>query len=243
MYCTTQRYNFWEPAKAAPNQKFPCPCCRTAKCVYLFNMQSWYQQALNSFFPEVCIHCGEKQQHVLLLCTQCLIELPQQLHTIPSPELLQNLWGLAEYDGPIGSIIRRCKYKPDQRIIRVLVQFMRTSAVPWNDFDIITHVPTTFSRRFSRGFDQAQLLAQKLSASTTIPYQQLLRRVDPKAQSSRTYEERKTNLSFRFSCRAQPPETVLLIDDVCTTGSTLESCAMTLLNNGATSVSGIVLGY
>ena len=123
-------------------------------------MQPWYQQALNLFFPEVCIHCGAKQQHLLLLCSQCLIELPQQLHAVPSPELLQDLWGLAEYNGPIGSIIRRCKYKPDERIMKSLVHRMHISTVPWSDFDVITHVPTTFSRRFSRGFDQAQLLAK-----------------------------------------------------------------------------------
>ena len=206
-------------------------------------MQSWYQQALNLFFPEACIHCGAQQQHPLLLCSQCLIELPQHLHPITAPELLQDLWGLAEYYSPIGSVIRRCKYKPDERIMRTIVHRMHISTVPWNQFDVITHVPTTFHRRFSRGFDQAQLLAQKLALATKKPYLSLLNRIESKAQSLRSYNDRKKDLSVRFSCKKKPPDRILIVDDVCTTGSTLDACAMALLNEGAKSISGIVLGY
>ena len=206
-------------------------------------MQSWYQQALNLLFPEVCIHCGNQQQHLLLLCSQCLIELPQSLHPISAPELLKDLWGLAEYNGPIGSVIKRCKYKPDEQIMRALVHQMYISAIPWNEFDIITHVPTTFHRRFSRGFDQAQVFAQKLARATKKPYSPLLKRIESKAQSLRSYNDRKKDLSLRFSCKKTPPDRILIVDDVCTTGSTLDACAMTLLNEGAKSISGIVLGY
>ena len=124
-----------------------------------------------------------------------------------------------------------------------LVHRMKISTVPWKGFDAITHVPTTFSRRFSRGFDQAQLLAKKLAYATEIPYISLLKRKDLKAQSLRSYSDRKKNLSVRFSCKKTPPNRILIVDDVCTTGSTLDACAMALLNDGTKSISGIVLGY
>ena len=206
-------------------------------------MKNLFQQALNVLFPEPCIHCTQDQNHDLLLCPDCLAELPKQLHSIAAPELITQLWGMAEYASPAGSLIRRCKYKPDQRIFQALIKRMQCLDIPWHEFDAITHVPTSFSRTFFRGFDQAQILATLLSSSVSVPYLPLLKRVDPRVQSLRSREERTQRLSFRFSCIHSPPPKILLVDDVCTTGGTLEACAMSLLNEGSTHVSGLVICY
>lgn len=207
------------------------------------SMNNFFQHALNAIFPESCVHCAQEQNHALLLCPDCLAELPRHVHPIAPPELLTDLWGMAEYNSPAGTLIRRCKYKPDQRIFQALIKRMKCPDIPWHQFDAITHVPTSFSRTFFRGFDQAQLLATLLSSSVSIPYIPLLKRVDPQVQSLRNREDRKKDLSFRFASLRKPPPNVLIVDDVCTTGGTLEACAMTLLNEGTAHVSGLVVCY
>ena len=206
--------------------------------------KSLLQQALNLLFPEACIHCGNIQSNPLLLCPACLEELPQTLHPIHKPDLIRQIWGMAEYSGPAGTLIRRCKYKPDIHIFQELVARMKCSNIPWNTFDAITHVPTTHKRIFYRGFDQAQVLAQMISKSVSIPYSPMLKRIDRYPQSLRNHSERKKNLSKRFQClTTEPPTNILIVDDICTTGNTLEAAAMTLLNEGAHHIYGLVVGY
>lgn len=217
---------------------------RSRKNIFMTKSASIFHRTLNLLFPEPCIHCGTVQSSPLLLCHACLEELPQTLHRIRKPELLQQLWGMAEYSGPVGAVIRRCKYKPDIHIFQELVSKIKCSEIPWTSFDAITHIPTTPKRIFHRGFDQAQILAKMLSKSVAIPYHSMLRRLDPYPQSLRNNRERKQNLSRRF--QIVPSETynnILVVDDICTTGNTMEAAAMTLLNGGTKHVYGLVVGY
>ena len=204
----------------------------------------FFHKVLNLLFPEPCIHCGKTQSNPLLLCKECLEELPKTLHHIHKPELLQHVWGMAEYSGPVGTLIRRCKYKPDVHIFQELVSRMEYSNISWTQFDAITHIPTTPKRIFHRGFDQAQVLAQMLSNSVSVPYYPMLKRIDRYPQSLRTHSERKKNLSQRFQTVInQAPANILIVDDIYTTGNTLDAAAMTLLNEGAHHIYGLVIGY
>ena len=206
-------------------------------------MFSLFHQSLQLLFPEQCLHCNAQQHTSLLLCPACLLELPQTLHTLPQSTPISAIWGLGPYEGPLGSLIRRCKYKPDPRILTALCMRIQHTDIPWSSYPVITHVPTTKKRLFHRGFDQARELALILAAQNKIPHRTLLKRLDPFSQGLRDRKERTQNLSHRFAICAPPPSKVLLIDDVRTTGSTLEACAMTLLNEGAQEVHAIVLGY
>ena len=207
-------------------------------------MSAIIQQFLNVLFPESCIHCEEPQSSPLLLCQDCIEELPKTLHPIRTPELIHGLWGMAEYHGPVGSLLRRCKFKPDIQMMQELVSRMECSDLPWQDIHAITYIPTTHMRVFRRGFDQAQVLAQMLSKSASIPYRPMLKRFDPKPQSLKTYSQRGLRLSYRFQHRSeQIPKKILLVDDICTTGNTLDAAAMTLLNEGAEKIYGLVIGY
>lgn len=210
----------------------------------MMKSKSLFQEALNLLFPEPCIHCGNRQSNPLLLCDTCLLELPKTLHKIEKPELLQQLWGMAEYSGPVGALIRRCKYKPDIHIFQELVSRIEGSHIPWTNFDAITHIPTTYTRIFHRGFDQSQILAQMLSKYVSVPYYPMLKRVDKHPQSLRNHSERKENLSHRFQIISSDiPTNILAVDDICTTGNTLEAASMTLLNEGAQRIYGLVVGY
>jgi ComF family protein len=107
-------------------------------------------------------------------------------------------------------------------------------------FDIIIPVPLHPARERERGFNQASLLAELLSARTSIPSKPLLERIRyTTTQTALDRSERMENLHNAFRLRKNMNMRdlrVLLIDDVLTTGSTLNECARILKGAGAISV-------
>jgi ComF family protein len=111
-------------------------------------------------------------------------------------------------------------------------------------FDAIAPVPLHAERRRQRGYDQAALLAEGLSARTRIPLRlDLVERVHfHRAQVGLNAAERRANVQDAFAASASCANLhVLLIDDVYTTGATLAACAQALRDNGAALVCGLTL--
>ena len=108
------------------------------------------------------------------------------------------------------------------------------------DFDFITCVPMTDKKKRKRGYNQSELLAQELSDILNIEYKQLLEKPrDTASQRYSSVQERKVNLYGAFDVRDKESvkgKTVLIIDDVKTTGSTLAECSAMLMANGAKAV-------
>jgi ComF family protein len=108
---------------------------------------------------------------------------------------------------------------------------------------VITWVPLHWTRRFWRGFDQAEDLAMHLSRSCGLPVIPLLQRVRPTGhQARRTGHERRTAMHDAFrTTKNRMPRRVILIDDVATTGSTIDACAAALKSAGVSQVDAVVL--
>lgn len=106
--------------------------------------------------------------------------------------------------------------------------------------DIITWVPLSRKRERTRGYDQARLIAEKLSASIGVECKRLLvKKVDIPAQSgTANAEERAANVKGVYSAVSKDisGKHILLVDDIVTTGSTVSECAVTLRAAGAASV-------
>lgn len=103
-------------------------------------------------------------------------------------------------------------------------------------------VPLHWTRRFWRGFNQSEILARIVSDHTHIPLKLILRRIRPTGfQSHRARKERLTALEGAFRVIGPVPERVILMDDVATTGATLDACAKTLKEAGAKWVEGWVV--
>jgi ComF family protein len=100
--------------------------------------------------------------------------------------------------------------------------------------DVVTWVPLSRRRQARRGFDQAELLAREVARGSGIPVDRLLRRVrETRAQARLTGADRRRALAGAFASVRDPPQRVLLVDDVLTTGSTAAACAEVLREAGA----------
>jgi ComF family protein len=104
--------------------------------------------------------------------------------------------------------------------------------------EVVSWVPLSRHRKGKRGFDQAEVLARALATRLSLPVRPLLRRTrDTAAQARMGGVERRGALAGAFVARAEPPASVLLVDDVLTTGATAGACARTLKRAGAGRVS------
>ncbi|ALM09954.1 MAG TPA: hypothetical protein DEB30_02820 [Candidatus Peribacter riflensis] len=110
---------------------------------------------------------------------------------------------------------------------------------------VLCPVPLHWARRFQRGFNQSELLARVVARERGLTVLPLLkRRRWTGSQMKRTREERLTGVQGAFCCTTDhPPAHVVLIDDLSTTGATLESCARALREAGVFSVEGWVVAH
>ncbi len=149
----------------------------------------------------------------------------------------------------IRELIHRLKYNREIWIVktlgRILVQGLDDVRLSAQDFDAIVPVPLHQKRLREREFNQAALLAGQLSRASGLPVRDVLVRSRyTGTQTALDRAERRQNLRNAFSLRKNADVTdqnLLLIDDVLTTGSTLDACAAVLLEQGAESVRALTL--
>jgi ComF family protein len=157
------------------------------------------------------------------------------------------LWA-SDYDGPVRLFVHGLKFNDMDYLAAPLGRRMISKLGPLlfaDRPDLVVPVPLHFWRRYRRGYNQAERLARAIAGLTLLPLDTrvLWRPRAGRRQLGLTRRERLRSLSGCF--RARPGRaagrTVLLVDDVVTTGATLEACARTLLGAGARRVIGCVL--
>ena len=132
--------------------------------------------------------------------------------------------------------MRALKFDKERAVARFLAErlagYVRTHD-PFGPIDIITYVPMTRTDRRARGFNQAQLLAHGLGKRLGVPVRRLLTKVrQTPAQAKLSARERRKNLRNAFSVVRSGEGAVLIIDDIYTTGATVEECAQVLKEGG-----------
>lgn len=112
-------------------------------------------------------------------------------------------------------------------------------------FPVLCPVPLHWTRKFQRGFNQAEILAEEISKQKQWPVHTLLKRTRATGhQAWRKKAERLTAVSDAFFCTAGDlPTCVLLVDDISSTGATLDACAKALKKAGVKYVVGLVVAY
>ncbi len=197
---------------------------------------------LDLLFPPKCPFC-RKVQDAPGMCPACEKSLPRAdeahgLRTLRGGLLCTApLW----YENSVREAIRRFKFHGGVSAAKPLGEFIAQAAAERfsGGFDTVTWVPVSAKRLRQRGYDQSRLLAENACGLWGVEPEPLLRKVrDNPAQSSLdSAEDRWRNTRGVYAAAGEPAgKRILLIDDVCSTGSTLVSAAETLLAAGAAGV-------
>jgi ComF family protein len=150
------------------------------------------------------------------------------------------------FEGALRAAILALKYQRRTRLVPLLSAALAAAlAVRPLQIDLIVPVPLAPGRHRDRGFNQAELIARPLAAAQSWPLapDALVRSRETPQQTRLAARERRANVAGAFAVLdpvAVQDRRILLVDDVCTTGATLESCAAPLLEAGAAGVWGIV---
>lgn len=182
-----------------------------------------------------CAYCRKDIAGPEEICPACLKKQGQLLNR---NGFHGNYLYVFEYQGIVRKLIHNFKYND----MPYLGAFMAARMAAYLDAssihcDLITFVPIHKNRLGWRGFDQSEMLANYLGAQTGVPCRRLLKRTRdtvPQFDLSRTEREKNVKGAFsaddRFSLEGKK---VLLVDDVCTTGATLDACCGILEKAGA----------
>lgn len=145
------------------------------------------------------------------------------------------------HEGEAADLIRGLKYGRVTTAVTEIACAMTMVIPRASRISMITWVPCTPRRRRSRGFDPAELLARALARRLRQRVRPCLRRLDDQPQTCRTRQGRLVGPSLQMrSARRRVTGTVLIVDDVCTTGSTLRAATSVLRAAGATRVLAVV---
>lgn len=196
--------------------------------------------------------CGECQKNVPTLgnrvCPIC--GNPQSnsqpcLHCTSSPPAYQALRSWGSFTGPLRKALHRLKYKQDIGLGEALAVplITMTKQLNWKP-DFITAVPLGAARLKERGYNQARLLAYPMALALNIPtrFDAIQRTRETRSQVGLNRTQRRQNVQGAFQASpAVTGKTVLVIDDVTTTGATLQACAVALKTAGAAQVYALTL--
>jgi competence protein ComFC len=149
------------------------------------------------------------------------------------------------YQDDLRRLIQLFKYSRIQTLSAPLGKLLARALPLGQSFDVIVPMPLHWRKRWQRGFNQAELLAREIGRRTHTPVRNALRRVrNTASQAGLTSAKRRENVSGAFQTKdrlALDGHSVLLIDDVVTTGATAASCARALKRGGARQVTLLTL--
>lgn len=206
---------------------------------------SFLDRILAILAPHECLGCSAEGS---LLCAGCaarsLPPLPERCYRcqLPSPGWavcvacrpvsgLQTVRSFAAYDGLAKELIKRLKFSGAQAAASIMAAHLST-LMEVSPGTLIVPVPTATSRARRRGYDQASLLARELSRQTRLSSLDCLARSGQTHQVGSSRQQRTHQLSGAFRLRAPQKNlkgmNIILIDDVVTTGATLEAATRAL---------------
>lgn len=156
-----------------------------------------------------------------------------------SVEGVDAFWAGWCHEGAAAELVRSLKYGRMTGHVTPIADRMASEIGAGCNADLVTWVPCSPSRRADRGFDQGELLARAVARRLGLRARRLLRRLDNQPQTARSREGRLAGPRLIVR-RGGALGSVLVIDDVCTTGSTLRAAAVALLGAGASGVTAAV---
>jgi len=229
------------------------------KTGFLKIAEDMYHDCLDLFYPVSCACCGRQFHTLDGVCVSCWEDIPhihgdrctkcgKQLEPYSGENTrcnvcrtvhyyFRNTYALCRYESPVREMLHSLKYGRDFSVVpafrRIIKNGMCLSRA--GEYDCTVPVPLFFIDRLCRGFNQSAVFARYAAKLLGIACVHVLKKKRAThTQVSLSRAERRKNLENAFSCRRHvlKGKTVLLVDDVFTTGSTLSECAKMLRKKG-----------
>lgn len=208
--------------------------------------------------PDSCYICGLEGS---TLCEGCFISCFETLasrcyicnkltkqnricNSCRSSSRLRRVWWLGHYQGALKELVLAMKYQRKRVVARSLGEYLAKSIPHLPPDTLVTYIPTASSRIRRRGYDQSKLLAQALARDRGLKFEALLNRqgqadlVGKKRRQRAQIMQKSLEIRRGVNCKGR---NVLIIDDVLTTGSSLEAAGRLLRQAGATHVDAAVV--
>jgi ComF family protein len=194
--------------------------------------------ALDLLYPPRCFGCGRVDAVWCARCAEQLDAVVVELNPAPLPPLL-SISATGTHAGKLQQAVHALKYAHAQQLTVPLGSRLlkALSSLHWQ-IDVVIPVPLHEARQRERGYNQARWLGEYVAQMRGIPCQPgaIERWRDTPSQVGRSRAERQANVSGAFRAATPLAERVLLIDDVFTTGATLQACALAAQQAGAQAV-------
>ena len=181
--------------------------------------------------PERCYHCKVVTQDSAV-CTKCRRLSP-----------LRHVWVTTLYKDTAKELVRRLKFSRAKVAARLIAELLNDSVPYLPGYTVVTYVPTATSRVRQRGYDQARLIAREFASLRDLQCVPLLIRHGQARQVGSDRKHRINQAAGNYSVidsgRVQKKQ-ILLIDDILTTGATVESAARVLKKAGAKTINAAI---
>lgn len=214
------------------------------------------EKIIGAIAPHICLVCESEGR---LLCSWCA---PDAVKVIPSRcyrcsastqddavckkcrtnTVLRYVWVASVYEGTAKQLIRKLKFERAKAAAKLIAEYIHQNTPNLPPETLVTYVPTANRRVRLRGYDQSKLVAQRLARLRRLKCAPLLVRHGHSRQvrSSRTARAKQAAENYTAKHETIPYQTVLLIDDILTTGATIEAAAKVLRKAGVKHVNAAV---
>jgi len=227
-------------------------------------LKEYFNDFLALFFPELCGACAKNLfKGEVEICTSCIYKLPITAHhNDPNNKVARQFWGRISFfqagaylhfkkGGRVQALLHQIKYRKREQLgVRLgeLYGYELSQSANFIKPDLIIPVPLHQKKLKMRGYNQSEAIAKGLSKVLQVDLSNthLIRNLHTDSQTKKNRFSRYENMQEAFSIH-QPGELegkhILLIDDVITTGSTLEACALCLQEKAEIKLSLAALAY
>ncbi len=212
---------------------------------------------LNLLFPKVCSGCGEiLSKHEIVLCLQCRHELPLASHHLNgNPAMkdifygrfaVENATALFQFQkkGMTQELMHNLKYRGQKQISNFFGKWLGSELSEINEYqniDLVIPVPLHKQKLKKRGYNQVEGFGKEIAKALNIEYCDTVL-IKVSKTSSQVFKQRLTRFNSEEIFTVKNTELImnkhiLLVDDIVTTGATLENCASQLLNGSNVKIS------
>jgi len=230
----------------------------------MFNFKRLASDFISVLFPDCCMACGEELYHgENQICISCLFDLPfTDFQYYPDNAVAKLFWGRIQCDqamamlyfqkaNRVQKMIHQIKYQAKTDLgfkLGTMLGERLSNAPHYAGAEMVIPVPLHQKKEKSRGYNQSKCIADGIAYSLRIPVETglLIRHIATGSQTKKNRYTRYESMKDVFNI-AEPEalygKHVILVDDVVTTGATLEACGQQLLNSGIGKLSIVALAY